>query len=181
MRDLENQLAPPPVVSGPAAAGCGMGPAGVKDGKLDVPGTMAAMYQMVAVALRCDITRAATFDFYDDGGGDGNSFSWLGVSRDYHQVAHAGKGDRANKMNGRDRQPESSRCWPTTSSAPLDQAMEGTGSVLDHSVVVYGNGMNSGAGHSVARIPFLIIGSGGGYFKTGRVMGTRQRRRTTSS
>ena len=30
--------------------------------------------------------------------------------------------------------------------------------------------MNEGNGHSVGGLPFLIVGSGGGYFKTGRAV-----------
>jgi hypothetical protein len=52
----------------------------------------------------------------------------------------------------------------------LDSAMEGTGTVLDNSVIAVGNDMNEGSGHYVAGLPFVLIGSCGGYFKTGRTV-----------
>ena len=51
---------------------------------------MKTMYDLMAAALKCDVTRVATIDIYDDGGGDGNSFGYLGINRDYHAVAHGG-------------------------------------------------------------------------------------------
>jgi len=46
---------------------------------------------MAASRSPCDVTRVITIDLYDDGGGDGNNFPWLGISDDYHAVAHAGR------------------------------------------------------------------------------------------
>ena len=44
------------------------------------------------------------------------------------------------------------------------------GSALDNTVIMTGNGMCEGADHGVQGIPWLLIGSCGGYFKTGRVV-----------
>jgi hypothetical protein len=52
----------------------------------------------------------------------------------------------------------------------LDAAVEGTGTTLDNSVIVVGNDMNEGSGHYVGGLPFVLIGSCGGYFKTGRTV-----------
>ena len=134
--------------------------------KLDVPTTLKTMYDLIAVALRCDITRVATIDIYDDGGGDGNSFAWLDVNRDYHQVAHAGKNAAADKVK--------IDTWLFSNVAnlvkQLNDTVEGGGTALDNSLVVTGNGMCDGADHGVNRVPFLIVGSAGGYLNTGRTV-----------
>ena len=44
------------------------------------------------------------------------------------------------------------------------------GTALDNTVIMIGNGMCEGADHGVQGIPWLLIGSCGGYFKTGRVV-----------
>ena len=54
--------------------------------------------------------------------------------------------------------------------AKLDGAKEGDGTALDNTVVVTANDMDDGANHYVGKIPFVLIGSCGGYFKTGRFL-----------
>ncbi len=134
--------------------------------KPDAPALMKMMFDLAAVALKCDMTRVITFDLYDDGGGDGNNFPVVGVTSDYHKVAHAGSSQAADKIKIDQ--------WIFTQVAnlvtQLDQTMEAGGTALDHSVVMTMNDMEDGASHYVGRIPFLLIGSCGGYFKTGKVV-----------
>jgi len=49
----------------------------------------------------------------------------------------------------------------------LDATMEGGKTALDNSVVMTMNDMDEGANHYVGKIPFLLVGSCGGYFKSG--------------
>jgi hypothetical protein len=160
IRDLEKQLeggtAPTLSCTAPAA------PAATKD----VPTLMKLMFEMAGIALTCDHTRVITIDLYDDGGGDGNNFPWLGISDDYHAVAHAG-GSQAEAKTKIDN-------WIFSQVAlmlaKLDGAQEGAGTALDNTVVVTANDMEDGASHYVGKIPFVLIGSCGGYFKTGKVV-----------
>jgi hypothetical protein len=161
LRAIETQL------SAPAAAVMCEKPAMTPGGpKQDTPTLMDLMYDLAGLALRCDITRVATIDQYDDGGGDGNSFPWLGVNSDYHAVAHGGSGRAADKIK--------IDAWIYSKVARLAKALddtpEGGGTALDNSVICVGNGQEDGASHQVWPIPFLLIGSAGGYFKTGRAV-----------
>jgi len=45
---------------------------------------------------------------------------------------------------------------------------EGDGSVLDHSMIVYGSGISDGNRHNHDDLPVLLAGKGGGTIKTGR-------------
>jgi hypothetical protein len=157
LRDIEKRLSAPTV-----AAACAK-PAAPAGGKLDTPAMMKLMYDLMAAALKCDVTRVATIDLYDDGGGDGNNFSHIGISRDYHGVAHGGGPDKV-KIDA----------WLYSMVAglvkQLDETPEGSGTALDNSVVVVGNGQEDGGSHRVSPIPFTLIGSCGGFFKTGRVV-----------
>ncbi|HXI55656.1 MAG TPA: DUF1552 domain-containing protein [Polyangia bacterium] len=162
VRELEKQLQTP---TAPAVSCTGpMLPA--KGTKLDNPALIKAMFDITAIALRCDLTRVATFDLFCDGGGDGNSFPQVGVTRDYHTVAHAGAGGAAEKIK--------IDSWLFTQVAnlvkQLDDTKEGAGTALDNSVIVTATDMDDGANHYVGKIPFLLIGSCGGFFKTGRVV-----------
>jgi hypothetical protein len=156
LRDIEKRLSAP-------KAGASCSKPAVAGGKLDTPAMMKTMYDLMAAALKCDVTRVATIDIYDDGGGDGNSFGNLGITRDYHAVAHGGGPDKV-KIDA----------WLYSNVAnlvkQLDDTPEGNGTALDNSVVVVGNGQEDGGSHKVSPIPFAMIGSCGGYFKTGRVV-----------
>jgi hypothetical protein len=163
IRQLELQLAQ---MGAPPGTGATCAKPAAPAAGTDAPALMKAMFDLAAVALKCDMSRVVTFDLYDDGGGDGNNFPFIGVSSDYHKVAHAGAGQAADKIkiDG----------WIFSQVAnlvtQLDATMEGTGTALDHTVIMTGNDMEDGASHYVGKIPFLLIGSCGGYFKTGRVV-----------
>ena len=161
VRELETRLANGAMV-GRSAANC-PGPM-VGAGK-DTEAIAKAMFDMIAVALRCDVTRVVTITMYDDGGGDGNSFPCLGVNRDYHAVAHGGGGSAANKIK--------IDSWIYSNVASLakqlDATMEGRGTALDNSVIATFSNMDDGASHFNGKIPITLTGSCGGYFKTGKV------------
>jgi len=158
IRDLETQL------SGGSAPTLGCTPPTQPAATKDVPTLMKLMFEMAGIALTCDVTRVITIDLYDDGGGDGNNFPWLGISDDYHAVAHAG-GNQATQKSKIDN-------WIFSQVAlmlaKLDGAKEGAGTALDNTVVVTANDMEDGASHYIGRIPFVLIGSCGGFFKTGQ-------------
>jgi hypothetical protein len=142
-----------------------MPPAQPATGIKDNPTLIKSMFDLTSVALICDVTRVATFDLFCDGGGDGNSFPQAGSTRDYHTVAHDQSASvEKTKIDN----------WLFTQVAgmikQLDGAMEAGGTVLDHSVVLTATDMDNGANHYIGNIPFVLIGSCGGYFKTGRMV-----------
>jgi hypothetical protein len=46
----------------------------------------------------------------------------------------------------------------------LDAAAEGSGTVLDNTVILVMSDMSEGAERDVRRIPYVIVGSAGGFF-----------------
>ena len=159
IRTLEKQLATPVGVPMVACAK----PAAPATGKLDTPTLAKAMFDLAAVALKCDLTRVVTFDLFTDTGGSGNTFPWLGINKDYHTIAHDGAASASLKVQ--------IDAWIMSNVAnlvgQLDATMEGAGTALDNSVVMVASDMNEGALHYVGKIPFLVIGGAGGYLKTG--------------
>jgi Protein of unknown function (DUF1552) len=160
IRDIERQLDS----GGGGGAAC-MSPA-APAGPFNMASRSAAQFGLLTVALRCDLTRAATMDVYDVHGKFGVSHSFIGVSGDYHPLAHQGGKGYAQKVKI-DR-------WIYEQIAILVKGLADTpevgGSALDNTVIMTGNGMCEGADHGVQGIPWLLIGSCGGYFKTGRVV-----------
>ncbi|WP_438022713.1 DUF1552 domain-containing protein [Sorangium sp. So ce233] len=136
----------------------------------DYPKHVDLMMKLAAAAVKCDLARTVTLDLIDDGGGNSLTFPWLGIgSPDYHAIAHEG-GNVAAQKTAIDR-------WfyeqVATLVEQLDDASEGDGSALDNSVVVVANDMNEGNYHGVDDIPFLLVGSCGGFFRTGRKVSMR--------
>ena len=160
IRELERQLT---AIGGGAGAECTDPMLGGGD---DTPALMKVMFDIAAAALRCDFTRSVNIDLYDDGGGDGNSFPWLNVNRDYHGVAHDGSSAYDSKVK--------IDAWLYEQVANLTKQLadtpEGAVSVLDNSVILVANDMTEGAAHTIVNIPFALIGSAGGYLKTGQAV-----------
>ena len=51
---------------------------------------------------------------------------------------------------------------------------DGDGSLVDHSILVYGSGMSDGNGHTVAPLPHVVVGGGAGQIKGNRHITTAQ-------
>jgi hypothetical protein len=163
IRQLELQLSAMSTTTTSSAVSC---LAGAPASAPEFQTTMKSFLDLTAVALRCDMTRAVSMVWGADGGSGPGSFPFLGVSGDYHGIAHQGSAGYPAKTK--------IDSWYYTQVAYLAQALDATaesgGTVLDNSVIGVTTDMNEGASHYVGRLPFLLIGSAGGYLKTGRVV-----------
>jgi len=128
------------------------------------PIQVAMMMDLVAAAVKCDVARAITFDLIDDGGGLSLTFPWLGIpSPNYESIAHEGTAGYPEKTQ--------IDTWFYSQVARLVGQLaantEGASTSLDNSVILVCNDMNEGAAEEVVSLPYLIVGSGGGFFKQG--------------
>jgi hypothetical protein len=128
------------------------------------------MMRLAAAAVTCGLSRCVTMDLINDGGGDILTFPWLSppiTSPDYHAIAHVGAGDATQKT--------SIDTWFYTQVATLlsglSSSTEGSGTALDNTVVLLCNDMREGNDHYTANIAYIMIGSCGGFFKTGQIVG----------
>jgi hypothetical protein len=126
------------------------------------------MSDIVAAAVICGKARAITMDLIDNGGGNSLTFPWLNIaSPHFHDIAHQGSANYAQKS------VIDQWFWQGCVSrvvSKLAAAQEGSGTVLDNTVILVSNDMSEGSFHDVRNIPYVIIGSGGGFFKTGRMV-----------
>jgi hypothetical protein len=170
IRDLERLLD----VRDPAAlSACARG---VSIPQVDVvsagayPTIVALQLQLAVIALACGVTSAATLQLSDAGGANVDVRfvgvqdirnappTWLSVSRDPTTAGLAGK-----RMIDQ---------WCMERFASLLQLLksrpEGSGTMLDSTVVLWANHMDDGRAQSAQKIPWILAGKAGGYFKTGQ-------------
>ena len=122
------------------------------------------MLDMMVLAMQTDSTRILTFMFAN--AGSNRSYPEVGVNAGHHQQSHHGKSPSKQadvaKINGYhiDRLNYFLHRMKSVS--------EGDGTLLDHSMVVYGSGISDGDRHNHDDLPILLAGRGGGRIKTGR-------------
>ena len=115
-----------------------------------------AIFDMVAYAFQTDLTRVATVAFP-------NELRYTdveGVTRGYHACTHNGKNDDviAELVAIESFQiAQLSRCLQK-----LDSIREpfSNGTLLDHTVVLFGSGMGYGGTHSNRNLPIIVAGGG---------------------
>jgi hypothetical protein len=122
------------------------------------------MLDLLALAFQTDSTRIATFMLAHDG--DNRPYPFIGVSDGHHDLSHhenkEEKKQKISKIN----------LFHTTQLAyflsKLKSMKEGTGTVLDNSMIIYGSGIGDGNRHNHDDLPVLLAGSGGGTLQPGR-------------
>jgi hypothetical protein len=122
------------------------------------------MFDLLALAFQGDVTRVATFVYSNEA--SNRSYPFLGVSDGHHSLSHHG-GD-----------PEKHKKLRTINRFHLEQfaaflgrlkaIREGDGTLLDHSMIVYGSGLSDGNRHNHEDLPVLLAGRGAGSIRPGR-------------
>jgi hypothetical protein len=122
---------------------------------------------LLALAFACDLTRVASMQFSTAINAIG--FPWLNSSAEGHNLSHRGPSD----TEARD-QLVLRASWYAEQIAYLARQLanvtEGDRTVLDNTVMVWGNELSVGNSHSHENVPFMLLGSAGGHFRTGRFL-----------
>jgi hypothetical protein len=122
------------------------------------------MADLLVLAFQGDLTRIATFVFANDG--SNRSYRFIEVAEGHHDLSHHGRDKEKLKKIQKINQ------FHVTQLAYFLEKMksvrEGSGSLLDNSMVVYGSGIGDGNRHNHNDLPILFAGTGGGTIKTGR-------------
>ncbi len=122
---------------------------------------------LLALALACDLTRVGSVQFSTAVNAIG--FPWLNSTAEGHNLSHRGPSDTAAK----EQLIQRSR-WYAEQVAyfvqRLAEVTEGDRTLLDNTVLVWGNEVSLGSSHSHEDIPFVLLGSAGGHFRTGRFL-----------
>ncbi len=122
------------------------------------------MFDLQVVAFQTDLTRITTFMLGREG--SNRTYREIGVSDAHHGLTHH-KGDQ-EKIDDITKINHYHVKQLAYFLAKLRSTQDGEGSLLDHSIVVYGSGLADGNKHTHHDLPVLVAGLGRGTLHTGR-------------
>lgn len=135
----------------------------------NVPQLVELMFDFITLAMGCGLTRIVNFQFGQSG--ERWRFNWLGLDENSHDdIFHRDSGldpvvsEKSIRIH----------TWVAEQVAYLGQKMlkmpgATGGSLLDESLVVWGNEMGTGP-HGMDEIPIVMLGSAGGRLRPGRLV-----------
>jgi hypothetical protein len=134
----------------------------------NVPRLVEIMSDFIALALSCGLTRIVNFQLGQ--AGERWRFSWLGINENSHDdIAHYDNGSNAAISA----KSIAINLWFAQRVAALAEAMQrlpgGRGTLLEDSLVVWGNEMATGP-HGMEGIPVVLLGGACGQLTGGRLV-----------
>jgi Protein of unknown function (DUF1552) len=174
IRDVEQRLLSSPQCHAPPAPPdyVAMDPNAEVNEDTFIPQLVDNMIDLAAVALQCGITRIATMQL-GYGGGKWR-FGWKGINMNCHDdVAHHDTSDAGSTPENTARLVLMNQYYASRVArfaTALDAIPEGSGTMLDNTLVVWANEFGRGD-HSMENVPIVLIGRAGGTIpKGGRII-----------
>lgn len=127
----------------------------------DFPKQVNMMFDLLALAFQADLTRVATYIMVAEG--TNRTYNHIGVPDAFHPVSHhANDIERLNKL-------VKIQSWHVEQFAGFVKKMaetkDGDGSLLDHSMFMYGSNMSNSDMHNNYPEPNILVGGGNGKVK----------------
>jgi len=122
------------------------------------------MFDLMALALQADLTRVITFSM--DREASMRTYNNLSISEAFHPLSH-----HANDPGKQDRLAVIQNYHSKVFARFIDRMAktpEGNGSLLDHSLVLYGSNMSDSNRHNNDPLPSAILGHAKGRIKGGQ-------------
>ncbi|MSU36314.1 MAG: DUF1552 domain-containing protein [Pedosphaera sp.] len=122
------------------------------------------MFDLMHLSFLTDTTRVATFVMAHDG--SNRPYPHIGVDEGHHDLSHHG-----NSAEKKEKIAKIDRFHMEQFAYFLDRlkkTQEGTGSLLDQCMIVYGSGIEDGNSHAHHNLPVILAGRGGGTISPGR-------------
>jgi len=121
------------------------------------------MFDLLALAFQADLTRVASYIMVAEG--TNRTYNHIGVPDAFHPVSHhANDLERMNKL-------AKIQTWHVEKFAEfiakLAATPDGQGTLLDHSIFMYGSNMSNSDMHNNYPEPNIIVGGGNGKVKLG--------------
>jgi hypothetical protein len=122
------------------------------------------MYDLMVLALQTDTTRIITFNAANEG--SNRAYRMVGVNDGHHELSHhQNDQEKIEKLQKIDTflLGEYARFLQKLKSIP-----EGSGTLLDNCMVMYGSGLSDGNRHRHDDLPIIVAGRCGGTLATGQ-------------
>lgn len=120
---------------------------------------VALQFELAALAYETDLTRVFSFMMAREL--SQRTFPEVGATLPYHMLSHHRAGPGANDMERVEAYTRVNVYYVQQLIKFLDRMRntpDGDGSLLDHSLVLYGSGMGDGDQHSAEHLPLLVVG-----------------------
>ncbi|MEO8257906.1 MAG: DUF1552 domain-containing protein [Acidobacteriota bacterium] len=117
----------------------------------------ALMFDLLALAYQADLTRVFTFMMAREV--SQRTYTQIGITEPHHSISH--HGNKPEKIAGHAKINTYHVTLLAKFLERLRSTPDGDGSLLDHSLIVYGSGMSNGNGHTPTPLPLVMIGSAG--------------------
>lgn len=122
------------------------------------------MLDILALAFQTDSTRVATFVMKHDGSDE--SYPQIGVPDGHHTLSHHQNDEEKKKKIAKINRFHLEQL--AYFLGKLKSIQEGSGNLLDQSMIMYGSGLADGNAHAHENLPILLAGRGGGSIQPGR-------------
>jgi len=122
------------------------------------------MFDLMALAFQADITRVVTFSM--DREASMRTYTHLGIAEGWHPLSH--HGNNPQKM---DKLVQIQKYHTEVFAGfikKIEAAKEASGTVLDHSTILFGSDMSNSDRHNNDPLPSAILGHAGGKIKGGQ-------------
>ena len=121
------------------------------------------MFDLVALAYQADLTRVVSF--VNAAEGTNRPYNHIGVPEAFHAISHHDNIlDKLNKL-------VKIQTWHVEKFAEFVSRMaatpDGDGSLLDHSIILFGSNMSNSNQHNNYPLPNIVVGGGNGKMKLG--------------
>lgn len=141
-------------------------PPGVKDENDSMPQISKLQIDLMVNSFRADFTRIQTLQFTNSVGQA--KMRWLGVEEGHHELSH--EPDKEEKAQ--EKLTKINKWYCEQIAYLADQLAKtpepgASGSMLDHTTIIWTNELGKGNSHTLDDIPFVLVGGGLG-FKMGR-------------
>jgi hypothetical protein len=125
---------------------------------------VALMYDLIALAYQANLTRVASYITVSEG--TNRTYNFINVPDSFHPLSHhANDRDRLRKLT-------LVQTWHVEQFAKFIDKMaatpDGDGSLLDHSLFMYGSNMSNSDRHNNYPLPVMLVGGCNGKLKGGR-------------
>jgi hypothetical protein len=122
------------------------------------------MFDLIALAYQANLTRVASYIMVAEG--TDRTYNFINVPDGFHPLSHhANMRDRLEKLT-------KVQTWHMERFAEFLAKMaatpDGDGSLLDHSLFMYGSNMSNSDRHNNYQLPIILVGGANGALKGGR-------------